>query len=100
MPERRAVGGPPLLRQINAAAVLGRLHGAGPLRVAEIAALTGLSQPTVRQVVTALHRDGWVLYENVDQDGRLPGRPPRLVRFRADAGYVAGIDIGAHKVLA
>ena len=93
-------GGPPLLRQINSAHVIGVLRGAGPLSLSDLASRTGLSRPTVGQVVDQLHAGGLVAYVEPGHDGTVrSGRPARLVRFRAEAAYVAGIDIGRHKAL-
>ena len=95
-----AHGAPPLLRQINSAHVIGVLRGAGPLSLSDLASRTGLSRPTVGQVVDQLHAGGLVAYVEPGHDGMVrSGRPARLVRFRAEAGYVAGIDIGRHQAL-
>lgn len=92
--------GPPLLREINTAAVLGALRGGPPLRLAEIAARTGLSRPTVGQSVAELVTAGWAAYvEGGVGTGSGPGRPARRVRFRGEAAYVVGIDLGPHKIL-
>jgi predicted NBD/HSP70 family sugar kinase len=98
--EASARGGPPLLRQINSAHVVAALRGAGPLSLSDLATRTGLSRPTVGQVVEQLHAGGLLAWAEPGQDG-LPrsGRPARLVRFRAEAAYVVGIDIGRHKAL-
>jgi predicted NBD/HSP70 family sugar kinase len=98
--EASAHGGPPLLRQINSAHVVAALRGAGPLSLSDLAARTGLSRPTVGQVVDQLRAGGLVAWAEPGPDG-LPrsGRPARLVRFRAEAAYVIGIDIGRHKAL-
>lgn len=95
-----AHGAPPLLRQINSAHVLAALRGAGPLSLSDLAARTGLSRPTVGQVVDQLHAGGLVADVEPGHDGAVrSGRPARLVRFRSEAAYVVGIDIGRHKVL-
>jgi predicted NBD/HSP70 family sugar kinase/biotin operon repressor len=95
-----AHGAPPLLRQINSAHVLAALRGAGPLSLSDLAARTGLSRPTVGQVVDQLHAGGLVADVEPGHGGAVrSGRPARLVRFRSEAAYVVGIDIGRHKVL-
>jgi predicted NBD/HSP70 family sugar kinase len=92
-------GSPPLLRQINQARVLGALRPAGAVRVGDVARLTGLSRPTVSDILEELHTAGWVAFLDEHPDGRNGlGRPARLVQFRSEAGYVIGIDIGAHRV--
>jgi predicted NBD/HSP70 family sugar kinase len=95
-----AHGAPPLLRQINSANVLTALRGAGPLSLSDLAARTGLSRPTVGQVVDQLQDGGLVAYIEPGHDGAVrSGRPARLVRFRSEAAYVVGIDIGRHQAL-
>jgi predicted NBD/HSP70 family sugar kinase len=88
---------PRLLRRLNAERVLDAVREAGPLRVTELVARTGLSRPTVDAVADDLVRVGW-LEETAAQARR--GRPARSLSFRADAGYVAGLDIGEVKVRA
>jgi predicted NBD/HSP70 family sugar kinase len=105
--EASAHGGPPLLRQINSAHVVAALRGAGPLSLSDLAARTGLSRPTVGQVVDQLEAGGLLAWvepgqaTRAGQDGgpARSGRPARLVRFRAEAAHVVGIDIGRHKAL-
>jgi predicted NBD/HSP70 family sugar kinase len=95
-----AHGAPPLLRQINSAHVLAALRGAGPLSLSDLAARTGLSRPTVGQVVDQLHAGGLVADVEPGHDGAVrSGRPARLVRFRSEAAYVVGIDIGRNQAL-
>jgi predicted NBD/HSP70 family sugar kinase len=108
--EASAHGGPPLLRQINSAHVVATLRGAGPLSLSDLATRTGLSRPTVGQVVDQLQASGLLAWvepgqapragqDGADQRSARSGRPARLVRFRAEAAYVVGIDIGRHKAL-
>jgi predicted NBD/HSP70 family sugar kinase len=93
---------PTLLRQLNSAAVLRAVRQGGPASRPELAKLTGLSRPTVNSVVDELLRAGYLRESVADGNTqhRRPGPRPRLVRFRADLGYVLGLDIGANKVLA
>lgn len=96
----RPTSGPPLLREINTATVLAALRGRPPLRLAEVAARTGLSRPTVGQSVDKLVAMGWAEYVGGRTEATGPGRPARLVRFRSDAGHIVGVDVGPHKILA
>jgi len=70
----------------------------------ELAQATGLSKPTVNDVVEFLLGAGFVTESVPGGDGdwrpSRPGRPARLLRFRSDLGFVLGIDIGANKTLA
>lgn len=92
-------GGPQVLRLMNCAAVLQAIRDAGATRLADLIRSTGLSRPTVTAAVATLIRDGWV-EETEAPDSDLPrmGRPARVVRFRADAQHVVGIDVGPHTV--
>jgi predicted NBD/HSP70 family sugar kinase len=91
---------PALLRRLNTAAVLRLLHSAGELTLTQIVQATEISRATVEDVVAGLQADG--LAEDVlpkPDDRRQVGRPARRIRFRAEAGHVAGLDIGPHKLL-
>ncbi|PSL03706.1 putative NBD/HSP70 family sugar kinase [Haloactinopolyspora alba] len=92
-------GGPHLLRLMNCAAVLQAIRDAGTARLTDVVQATGLSRPTVTAAVSTLIGDGWV-EETEAPESDLPrmGRPARVVRFRADARHVLGIDVGPHKV--
>lgn len=91
--------GPQTLRQMNCAAVLRAIRATGWARARELMAATGLSRPTVTAAVSQLIEDGWV-EEAESPDGEPPrmGRPARVLRFRANARHVLGIDVGPHKV--
>ena len=82
---------------MNAQRVLDTLRDVeGPLLVTELMARTGLSRPTVDAVADELLRLGWLTEIPAERPRR--GRPARTLAFRADAGYVAGLDIGEVKV--
>src|SRR4051794_15989182 len=88
---------PRLLRRINAQRVLDVVRAsAGPARVTELVARTGLSRPTVDAVADDLVRLGWLEASAAETPRR--GRPARLLSFRASSGYVAALDIGEVKV--
>lgn len=92
-------GGPHTLRLMNCAAVLTAIREAGAARVAELMQATGLSRPTVTAAVATLIDDG--LVEETDapaNDTPRMGRPARVLRFRADARYVLGVDVGPNSV--
>lgn len=96
-----SAGSPPVLRQMNSSLLLRTIRDRGPVSRAELARVTGLSKPTVNDVCDALLREGYVTEHMPDDDEqpRRPGRRARLLRFRADLGYVAGVDIGGDKLL-
>ncbi len=90
----------PLLRRLNASAVLAHLAGAGSATGSEIMTATELSRPTVHAACDDLIGLGWVMEvdgRRPEGDGR-PGRPARCYRFNAAAGYVLGVDLGEWKV--
>lgn len=87
-----------MLRGINERALLTYLRAGGAWRASELADQTGLTRASVITVLSALIQKGWVLVESTTTEGR--GRPARLYRFHGDAGFVLGIDIGAHVVRA
>ncbi|MFI6908772.1 ROK family protein [Nonomuraea sp. NPDC050394] len=93
-------GDPALLRRLNVVSVLRALHGAGELTLTELVRASRLSRPTVEEIVSDLGQQG--LAEEVRSDPGTPrsvGRPAKRYRFRTEAGYLAGVDIGPHKVL-
>jgi predicted NBD/HSP70 family sugar kinase len=65
--------------------------------VTELVARTELSRPTVDAAADELVRLGWLEELEVEPQRRR-GRPARTLAFRAQAGYVAGLDIGEVKV--
>jgi predicted NBD/HSP70 family sugar kinase len=89
------------LRRLNTVAVLRYLRSQGPGRpqsLSQLAAATGLSRPTVDQVVEELTAQGW-LTEAYDHGPGRSGRPARRFRFRGEAGKVVGVDVGLHKIV-
>ncbi|WP_446664112.1 ROK family transcriptional regulator [Flexivirga sp. B27] len=110
-----AGSGPHVLRRMNAASVLSALRQGGPSRIADLMRSTELSRPAVTRAVESLRAEGWVGDGTADRAGdeqgdgqherhsdghaRL-GRPAALLRFRAEAGHVLGVDVGPHKVVA
>ncbi|QNE21307.1 ROK family protein [Kribbella qitaiheensis] len=84
------------LRQLNALAVIRVLRTDQPLTMTELAKRTGLSRASTEDVTRELIGHGWVA-EVEPAPGTL-GRPARRYRFRADAGWVLGVDIGGHTI--
>src|SRR4051812_11302429 len=101
MATRLPAGSPQLLRRLNSAHVLRAIRAQGPISRAELAKATGLSKPTINEVVEPLVADGTVVESLSDARTRplRPGRRARLLGFRADGGHVLGIDVGADKLL-
>ena len=87
--------GPTLVRQVNEVATLGVLRRVGPISAPELVRRLGTSRPTVDAVLEGLVEQGWVSAAHPEPSNRrTSGRPPRLFAFRADAHYVAGLDLG------
>lgn len=87
-----------LLRRINLGAALDRFR-AGPATVAQIGDTVGVSRTSAQQIVNQLLDLRWVTSEKATQPATPQiGPTPRRYRFRAEAGFVAGIDLGRHRV--
>ena len=89
---------PPLdhrqIRRNNGKRILDAVRRHGPISRAALATRTELSAPTVCALVDDLvGRRG--LLRNVGKGASNGGRPPLMVDFNADFGYVVGIDIGS-----
>jgi predicted NBD/HSP70 family sugar kinase len=91
---------PSFIRVVNRKSVLSELRAGGPSRLSQLAQRTGLSRPTVSQVIEELCEMGWAAYVEDGPSRAGPGRPGRLVRFCPEKGYVLGVDVGPHRVLA
>lgn len=89
--EKVSVARPPLLRQTNAQLVLGLLRKSGPCSKADLVRASGLSAPTVTNVVAHLAAAG--LIEPIGEGDSTGGRPPDIIRFRAERGCLAGVEI-------
>jgi predicted NBD/HSP70 family sugar kinase len=86
------IGRPPLLRQTNAQILLRLLREAGPCSKADLVRASGLSAPSVTNVVAHLALAG--LVAPIGEGDSTGGRPPDILRFRAERGCVAGVEIG------
>lgn len=97
------MGDSSLLRRLNLAAALGAFLSADLLTLRELRAVVGVSRPTAEDLLAELLTDGRVeetVAPRKPSSSRAAGRPARHFRFRAESGYVAGLDIGAHKAMA
>ena len=84
------------LRQSNCRILLRLLRGRASCSRADLVRLSGLSAPTVTSAVQALEKVGFV--ETLGEGKSSGGRPPEMLRFRAEHGYVAGADIGGTRL--
>ncbi|HMG01669.1 MAG TPA: ROK family transcriptional regulator [Edaphobacter sp.] len=87
---------PSHLRQVNARGLLRLLREHSPCSKADLVRLSGLSAPTVSSAVAYL--ESLDLVENLGDGESSGGRPPEMLRFNADHGYVAGVDIGGTRL--
>ncbi len=90
---------PTVLRALNRNHLLRIVRHQGPTTRKRIAEASGLSKPTVNEVVADLV-DAGLLFERQANDDEVPRRPgprPRVVAFRRDRGCVLGVDIGTTK---
>ncbi|MEV6864523.1 ROK family protein [Streptosporangium subroseum] len=96
------LGDSSLLRRLNLAAALGAFIKSPSLTLRELRAIVGVSRPTAEDLLAELLEYGRVEETVAPRQpvGRGAGRPARHFRFRAESGYVGGMDIGAHKTLA
>jgi predicted NBD/HSP70 family sugar kinase len=97
---RLSGGDPSLLRRLNVTAVLRSLYEADELTLTELVKASEVSRPTVEEIVADLEQQGLIEVALLPPDAPRPvGRPAKRFRFRRDAAHLAGLDIGAHKVL-
>jgi glucokinase len=86
------VARPALLRQTNAQLLLKLLRKSGPCSKADLVRASGLSAPTVTNVVG--HLTSARLVEPIGEGDSTGGRPPDIIRFRAERGCVIGMEVG------
>jgi predicted NBD/HSP70 family sugar kinase len=91
------VGSKELIREINSSLVLGELRG-GLVSRTELAKRTGLSLPTVSEIVGELIGSGVIEERETGSSGG--GRRPVLLGLKPDAGYVIGIKLTETRVIA
>nr|WP_281352401.1 ROK family transcriptional regulator [Phytoactinopolyspora alkaliphila] len=92
--------GPSAERLANTQRVIAALGPHGRLTLADLRSATGLSRPTLSAILSELIDDGWIVQGDARSGmGAAPGRPARPYSVNPDAGFVAGVDIGLHKVL-
>jgi predicted NBD/HSP70 family sugar kinase len=89
----------PRLRELNSLSIVRALRDHPPSTVTELSQRTGLSRPAVDVIAQGLVSDGWASVLEPGASSAV-GRPARRYQFRAGAGHVLGVDVGAHKILA
>ncbi|MER6944627.1 ROK family transcriptional regulator [Nonomuraea sp. NPDC000554] len=86
-----------LLRKVNTQVTLRALRREGLATLTQLGRITGLSRQTVEAVLDELGERGWVREAPPDEGAM--GRPARRYGFRADAGYVLGVDVGGDRIV-
>jgi glucokinase len=88
-----AVGRPSLLRRTNALTILKLLREAGSCSRADLVRASGMSAPTVTNVVSDLLAAN--LIKPLGEGESSGGRPPDIIRFKAERGCILGVRISA-----
>jgi glucokinase len=87
------IGRPSVLRFTNAHGILKLLRESGTCSRADLVRASGLSAPTVTNVVKDLLAAN--LVEPLGEGESSGGRPPDLIRFKAERGCLLGVEITA-----
>lgn len=95
--QTRITSAPNLMRTVNDSTVFSLLADSGPLSRARIAELTGISKPTVLDIVDRLSRLKMIEIVGQRQDST-PGPRAALYSIGRGVGYGVGIDIKGHGV--
>jgi glucokinase len=90
------VGRPSLLRHTNALTILGVLRKVGSCSRADLVRATGMSAPTVTNVVDSLLADDLVL--PLGEGESSGGRPPDMIRFKAERGCLLAVQITSREL--
>ncbi|GAA4708644.1 transcriptional regulator [Phytohabitans rumicis] len=85
--------GTKFMLEVNASAILTHLRAARRASVSALAKETGLSRQAVTRSLAVLDSMGFVEISAPDRNATAAGRPPQMVRFRAEAGHVLGVDV-------
>ena len=88
-----SIGRPSVLRHANAQTVLRLLRKSGPCSRADLVRASGLSAPTVTNVVKDLLSEN--LIEPLGEGESSGGRPPDMIRFKAERGCMLSVEITA-----
>jgi len=91
------IGRPSVLRHANAHSILKLLRECGSCSRADLVRASNLSAPTVTNVVKDLLSEG--LVEPLGEGESNGGRPPDMIRFRAERGCLLAVEISAESIL-
>lgn len=101
-PGDTAAGSPSVLRRLNLAHVLRIIRSEGPMPRSDVVRVSGISKPTVNEVVETLLAAG-LITESLDGGTERPRRPgprARLLQFNSRRRLVIGVDVEASRILA
>src|SRR5580700_4141607 len=87
------IGRPSVLRHTNAQGILKLLRECGSCSRADLVRASGLSAPTVTNVVKDLLSES--LVEPLGEGESSGGRPPDMIRFKAERGSLLAVEISA-----
>lgn len=87
-----------MIRQMNSSTILNLLKSTAPMAKNDLAKATGLSAPTVTKIINDLIEIGIVQEVGVGES--YGGRPPVLIDFRKDGGFVLGTNISNDHITA
>ena len=89
-----AAGGSLNTRRVNRQRLLEAVRRSGPISRADLAKATRLSPPTVSALVEDLLHEVGLMHE-VGMGTSRGGRPPVLLQFNGEFGYLVGVDVGS-----
>jgi len=84
------------IRRHNLNLILGAIKKFGPISRADLARLVNLSPPTVSSIVSYLEQRK--LVRETELNNTIRGRPPRLIQYNENAGYIVGMEISYTKI--
>jgi glucokinase len=90
------IGRPSVLRYTNAHIILKLLRECGSCSRADLVRASGLSAPTVTNVVKDLLSES--LIEPLGEGESSGGRPPDMIRFKAERGCLLAVEISAKSI--
>jgi predicted NBD/HSP70 family sugar kinase len=96
--QAREAAQPSLLRSINLRATFDQIHAQGPIGASQVVRQTGLSRPTVGDVIAQLLELG--LIRRVGRTRGHPGPSAQLYDINPRAGWVLSLDVGRQWVRA
>lgn len=91
-----SLSGPAFTRQVNRQAVMEAILRHEAASRSQIADDTGLSKPTVSEIIGVLEAEGWI--EQVGQTTGGVGRNAALYGLNGRSGFTIGIDLGGTKL--